>query len=271
MSTFDEREQGEATSAPVEGYKFIGTFKTYRYTSTDRSIFIAGEEYLPISVSRSRVKAGTQEDDNLSLDLSIPFDVDVVRDYAYAQTPPKLRLEVYRQQQDLPTGQDFSLFWKGLVRGFSVSGRTASVSVPSIFSLALQGEIPNVYYQAPCNKVLYDKRCKVARAAHTITATILVVTGVQIQLTDVLGSAANLYSAGELVNTRNGERRLILANDRDFVDIGYAFVDLQPGDVVELAKGCDHSLETCKAKFDNVINFGGFNYIPIDNPFEGEL
>lgn len=270
MSTYDNLEQGEATSAPVEGYKFIGTFKTYRYTSADTIQYIAGEEYLPIAVSRSRVKAGTQEDSNLSLDLTIPFDIDVVRDYAYAQTPPKLNLEVYRKQQDVATGDNYALFWKGLVRGFSVTGRTASVTVPSIFSLALQGEIPNVYYQVPCNHVLYDKRCKVDRAAHTIQATVAVVNHTQIQLVTPAG-ATSLYAAGEIVSGRNGERRLILNNDDVNIDIGYAFVDLVPGDTVFLSKGCDHSLATCKAKFNNVINHGGFNYIPADNPFEGSL
>lgn len=269
MSDFDDLEEGVSSSAPVEGYKFTGSFKTYRYTSADRSILINGELYLPVAVSRSRVKAGTQEDDNLSLDLEIPFDVDVIRDYAYAQTPPRLTLEVFRQQQDDPENA-WSLFWTGIVRGFSVSGRTAKVQVPSIFSLALQGEIPNVYYQAPCNHVLYDGRCGISRAANKYDAVVQTVTGAAITLT-AAPATTGILAAGEIVNVRNGERRLILSNAGSTINIGYPFVDLLPGDAVELVKGCDHSLETCKAKFDNVINFGGFPYIPSDNPFEGTV
>jgi uncharacterized phage protein (TIGR02218 family) len=278
MSDYEDRESSPTGSAPVEAYKFIGSFRNYLYTSANKVIRLPTglngkvESYTPIAVNRSRVKAGTQEDDNLSLDLGLPFDIDVVRDYAYAQTPPKLQLEVYRKQQDSVSQDGYALFWKGLVRGFSVTGRSASVSVPSIFSLALQGEIPNVFYQAPCNKVLYDARCKVPRAAHTITRTIQGVSGTTVLLTAAAGGAASLYAAGEIVSERNGERRMVLDNAGDQIDIGYAFVDLKAGDTVQISKGCDHSLgPACKDKFDNVINFGGFNYIPLDNPFEGTL
>lgn len=269
MSSFDDLEEGRSSSAPVEGYKFVGSFKTYRYTSSDRSELINGETYLPIAVTRSRVKAGTQEDDNLSLDLEIPFDIDVIRDYAYAQTPPKLKLEVYRQQQDDPE-LSWSLFWTGIVRGFTVNGRVAKVQVPSIFSLALQGEVPNIYYQAPCNHVLYDSRCSVSRADHRFEGEVKTTGGAAIVLM-VAPTTAGVLAAGEIVNLRNGERRLILNNSGATITIGYPFVDLLVGDTVEMVKGCDHSLATCKAKFDNVINFGGHPYIPADNPFEGTI
>lgn len=268
MSDFDDLEQSVASSAPVEGYKFIGSFKTYLYTSADKAQVINGETYLPIAVKRSNIKAGTQEDDNLTLDLDLPFDIDVIRDYAYSQTPPKLTLEVYRQQVD--DSFAWSLFWTGLVRGFNVSGRTAKVQVPSIFSLALQGEIPNVYFQTPCNHVLYDQRCAVLRADHSFDAVIQAVAKTEITLTSE-PATAHILAAGEILNLRNGERRLILDNEGSIVQIGYPFVDLRVGDNVELVKGCNHSLAQCKAKFDNVINFGGFPYIPSDNPFSGSV
>jgi len=268
MSDFDQLEQSVAASVPVEGYKFIGSFRTYLYTSADKAQVINGETYSSIAVKRSNVKAGTQEDDNLSLDLDLPFDIDVIRDYAYAQTPPKLVLEVYRQQFD--NALAWSLFWRGIVRGFDVSERTAKVQVPSIFSLALQGEIPNVYFQTPCNHVLYDARCGQLRSDHSYTSYVQAVDRVTIALTTAPASTG-ILAAGEIVSLRNGERRLILSNDGSTIGIGYPFVDLQPGDKVELVKGCDHSIATCKTRFNNVINFGGFPYIPADNPFSGSV
>ncbi|MEM1151007.1 MAG: DUF2163 domain-containing protein [Pseudomonadota bacterium] len=41
--------------------------------------------------------------------------------------------------------------------------------------------------------------------------------------------------------------------------------DLQPGDLVRLEAGSDGTLETCKLKFDNVVNFRGFPFIPGDD------
>lgn len=268
MPTLETYEQSDEASVPIEGYKFIGSFQTYRYTSSERVETINGEQYLPVAVSRSRVKAGTQEDDSLSLDLTIPFNVPVVMDYAYSQTPPKLELEVYRQQAGDP--EAWTLYWQGKVRGFSVEDRKATIKIPSIFSLALQGEIPNVYYQVPCNHVLYDNRCKASRILHSVERTVLDTSPTLIQISSAPG-ADGLFAAGEIINMRNGERRLILSNVLDAITIGYPFVDLLPGDTVELAKGCDHSLAVCKAVFDNVVNHGGFKYIPADNPFDGSV
>lgn len=269
MATYDELEQSGSDSRPVEAYEFVGSFQTYRYTSSDRIVNIAGNDYAPIAITRSRLQAGTHEDENLSLDLEMPFDIDVVRDYAFAETPPSLELTVYRQQPSA-VGTNFVIYWKGKVRGFTVTDRKAKIQVPSVFSLALQGELPNVYYQTPCNHTLYSGRCGVLAADHGFAATIQAVLGTAITLT-TSPTTTNDLAAGEIVNDRNGERRMILANSGNSVDIGYAFVDLIPGDTVMLYRGCNHSFETCRVKFDNVINFGGYPYIPSDNPFEGEV
>jgi hypothetical protein len=34
--------------------------------------------------------------------------------------------------------------------------------------------------------------------------------------------------------------------------------------------GCDHLLATCRDRFSNVANFGGFPWIPQKNPFSGD-
>jgi hypothetical protein len=266
---YDELEQSIQDSAPIEAYKFVGSFKTYRYTSADSQQLIGGEAYLPIAVTRSKVKAGTHEDTSLSLDLSLPFDIDVVLDYAYAEVPPKLELTVFRKQAD----GSYATFWQGVVRGFDVSGRSAKIKVPSVFSLALQGEIPNVHYQTPCNHILYDEHCRVPRLPNTFAAVVQAYSGGVTFTVTAPPTTEDDLRAGEAVNMRNGERRLILSNVGTEISIGYPFVDLLPGDDVELVRGCNHRGRNgdCVAKFNNYINFGGFEDIPPDNPFSGEL
>lgn len=268
MPTYDENEQSVQDSAPIECYKFVGSFKTYRYTSSDQQEVVSGEAYLPIAVSRSKVKAGTQEDTNLSLDLEIPFDIDVVSDYAFSNVPPKLNLTVYRKQPD----DTFAIFWTGLVMGFEVADRVGKVKVPSIFALALAGECPNVHYQVPCNHILYDSHCQVSRAANTFNDVVQAVAGTDISLVGI-PTGANDLRGGELVNLRNSERRLILLNAGSLITVGYGFADILPGDAVELVRGCNHLGRTgdCQLKFNNYINYGGFEDIPPDNPFSGEL
>ena len=38
---------------------------------------------------------------------------------------------------------------------------------------------------------------------------------------------------------------------------------------VKLYPGCDHSRQTCNDKFDNLLNYGGFDFIPTKNPMGG--
>lgn len=265
---FDETEQSIQDSSPVECYKFVGTFKTYRYTSSDIVENVAGEDYTPLAVTRSQIKSGTHEDSDTSLDLQFPCDAAVIVDYAFAQVPPRLDLTVFRQQP----GGDFATIWSGIIRGFDIVGRLAKVRVPSIFSFALEGEMPAPRYQTPCNHLLYSTRCGASRAANTFLSTIQSVNGSQISLTSIPTSANDLR-AGEIVNQRNGERRLVLTNAGAAVSIGYPFADLLPGDPVELVRGCDHRGRNgdCLNKFDNYVNFGGFEDIPADNPFSGAL
>lgn len=269
MPTYEELEQSGSQSQPVEAYEFVGSFRTYRYTSSDRIINVGGNNYDPVAVTRSRLQAGTYEDDNLSLDLELPFNLDVVQDYAFSESPPSLALTVYRQQQQADD-TNFVIYWSGEVRGFTVSDRVAKIQVPSVFSLALQGELPSVYYQTPCNHVLYSGRCGALAADHDFAAQVQSVLGTAITLTTIPTATGELAS-GELVNDRNGERRMILSNSGNAIEIGYSFVDLIPGDTVTLYRGCDHSFETCRLKFDNAINFGGYPYIPAENPFQGDV
>lgn len=269
-TTYEDFENSAHSGAPVECYKLMGTFRTYRYTSADVEQVVNGETYDPAPIKRGQVKAGTQSDDSLSLDITLPFNTAVVRDYAYAESPPRLTVEVYRVHRGSDPAVDWALYWKGKATSFTVENWVATIRVPSIFARALQGDLPNVYWQAPCNHVLYDARCQVSRPAHTIATTVLTVGRTAFTVGDD-GGVANALKAGEAVCLRTGERRLIMANLAGTITINYPFVDLRVGDDVQLVDGCDHSFTTCKAKFVNGVNFGGHPYIPPDNPFSGEI
>lgn len=45
---------------------------------------------------------------------------------------------------------------------------------------------------------------------------------------------------------------------------------LAAGMSAKLYAGCDRSLSVCGSRFDNVVNFGGFPWIPLKNPFSGD-
>ena len=125
-----------------------------------------------------------------------------------------------------------------------------------------------VYYQKVCNHALFDARCKVVRADFTETA---IVTKIQSQIitVDNMVFPADGLVAGEMTNTRTGEKQGIISNSSNVIRIGYPFFDLVVGDTVELTQGCNHlRLGDCKSRFNNVANYGGFDFVPEINPFQ---
>ena len=52
----------------------------------------------------------------------------------------------------------------------------------------------------------------------------------------------------------NNERKIVLSDELLF--------PIEVGDEVELTVGCDKQASTCRSKFQNMINFQGFPFIP---------
>ncbi len=129
-------------------------------------------------------------------------------------------------------------------------------------------------YQAPCLAVLGDATCGVNTDAVTMSAE-ATVTGVSDQDALVLAGASGFEAAwfqrGRLTVLDGSAEGLWAAVKRDVLfEDGARQIELwEPlravvavGDRVRLIVGCDKRFETCRAKFDNVVNFQGFPDIP---------
>lgn len=272
MTAYTDVENSLSGGRPIEVYKFIGTFRNYLYTSHDSPVTVNGENYQPIAIKRATMKVGTQADDTLTFDINMAYNEDVVKDYAFTSSPPDLDLELRRTHEGLDLATDWVLIAIGPVTSFQVDEREATLRVASAFVNALAQPVPGRVWQTPCNHVLYDARCTIDPAGFTTSTT---VTGISADGTVHVGSTGGIIdflAAGQMVNTRTGERRQVVSNNAlTDVIINFPFKDLVVGDTVHLIAGCDHSLLVCINKFANVINFGGHPYLPENNPFFGNL
>ena len=270
MTDYEDSEYGLTSGSPVEAYRFTGTLQTYRYTSAESDVVIGGETFTPLTISHSAITVGSHDDDNQELEITVPRDVDIVQDYLYTIAPPRLLLEILRYHEGTDPGTDYIVLWKGYVTLYTATGHEAKLRVPSTFSLCLRGEVPNIWYQTPCNHVLFDARCSLVRTDFRTTTQIAAADGLEITV-DNDGAVNHYLAGGEIVNTDTGERRIIIDNVDNVITIAYPFRNPSVDDNVELCVGCDHTLETCRDVFSNSINFGGFPYVPLRNPFEGTI
>ena len=273
MSPYLTAEQSQHDAAPVYGYKFVGTHETWLMTSTELQVTIDGLDYDPTEISHGAIKSGTQDDDNLDLEITLPASHAMVQAYAFGLAPPRLDLTLYRVHQGTNFATDFAKIWVGRITAYSISGKNAKLRVPSIFVLMLQGDIPNVNFQPPCNNVLYDTRCKVNPATHTTSTTVTVITDDTTIEVAADGFPDTDLRAGGIINTtKNSERRTIVDNVANVITFVYPFSDIEVGDSLDLRRGCNHAFTgDCLNVFANTINYNGCPFVPQSNPYDGEL
>lgn len=269
MSDYDDKEESVDDSAPFELYEWVGSYRNYYMTSDAITHLFNSQNYNPVpGLKRSTLKAGTHEEDNIDLTVTLPITEQLVKDYGFQTTPPSLDLTIYRFQRDAAT---FVPYWKGPVASIVINGETATLRTPSKFGNVLQGNIPNVYVQPPCNNVLFDERCKVSRAANSLSTVVSIVDGTTITIPSIGSFPNGWFVGGEIAIPARNERRMIVAQAGAVLTVNYAFSRIAAGTSIEVTAGCDHSFTgaTGCPKFNNQINFGGCPYVPgeSNNPF----
>lgn len=262
--TFLTDETGLDTSNPIELYRFVGSLDTYAFTSSNRDKTVFGaDEYRPATIRRSEIILGDVTEKN-ELKVEVPIGSKLVRDYGFDIPPPELTLEIYRKHGLNGTPV---VWFVGTVSAITMEGTKAICVIPSIFSALMQSEFPNVYYQCPCNHVLFSTRCGVSRDAFTLPGTVTSMPSrVNIVVPEAGSKPDQWLRAGELVSS-GGERRLIVDHKGAQLILNYPFRTLEQGDAVTLYAGCDHLIQTCRDKFSNHINHLGFPNTPGLNPF----
>lgn len=266
--TFSDREKSSSSAAPLELFIFRGTFNTYRMTSAPREIVNSLGTFESVTVTRSNIQNASQEQEEIAIDISIPYTHPLVSEYVFVDSPPELLIDIYRVHRSYL--EEFELVYSGEVASYNVEDGIASFRVPTIFSYKLEGLCPEPKYQGPCNHILFDNNCGVSRAGNSQTST---VSAINSRVITVAASsfAANDCRAGEMVWAGGGQRRMIISNNGNQFNLSFPFVGIEVGDTVEFTKGCNHSFTTCREKFSNGINFGGCPLVPKKNPFKSAL
>jgi uncharacterized phage protein (TIGR02218 family) len=120
-------------------------------------------------------------------------------------------------------------------------------------------------YQKNCRHQLGDEGCKKDLTAFTFTATVTAVTDNQQFTVDEI-QADDYFSKGKIIFTsgeNDGLEEEIISNDGGDLILFVPMVGtVEVGDEVTLIAGDTKTLEVCRDKFSNAVNFGGFPYLP---------
>ena len=269
--TYESLETSVETSQPVELYTIALGSTFWYYTSGAVSVVIGGTTWLPLSISRTSQQQ-SQEDQDQQVEVTLPASTPVVRFFVASVPGQEVEITVERIQA-LDGTQTRMVMYAGVVQSvtFENGATTAVLSVVTAQS-AFSKAIPRDVYSAVCNHVLFDARCGLAEASWRVTAEVLSIVGNVIEIDGLSSEADGYYTAGfiELIGSAP-DFRVILAHATDFATVALPFGTSPLGNLVRVYAGCAHDPTTCQAKFNNLINFGGFPFVPTKNPFQTGL
>ena len=159
----------------------------------------------------------------------------------------------------------------GRVSELDVTRSAAQIKAKSMVVL-MDIQLPKNTYQPTCLHSLYDTGCTLSRSAYASTGSVTAVNG-QMQVIAANAQFTNgNFAAGYFTQgyvqfnsgPNAGQRRTVLGYQNGVFTLGMPLLYTpKVGDAFTAYAGCDHTSATCAAKFNNLSNFRGFEFIPV--------
>lgn len=266
--TYSDRETG-ALGSPLEVFLFQRRGYRWPYTSADRSVSFQGITFQPVTISRG---AFDRKDDSGSNQVEVRLDrtLKVCSQFLEGSTPTPVSLTIYRMHRSDP---EHIVMFKGAVANARLEGEEVSLTCVSALS-AQEKSVPRQLIMRTCPHVLYGPMCRLNSAAYGYEGTLTEISG-SVYLVESMTSApytTDIFTAGVLFKPSTGQRAFIQDHFLHYTQYSHKFRLLQPvpgwgaSDTLIAYMGCDRKHSTCRDKFDNIPNFGGFPLHPERNP-----
>ena len=258
--SYDSLEQSTMESQPVEVYHFYDSHGNHwRYTSNTENQIIDFNDYPSKAISREEIQ---MTDNHFKNELQIRLEKNNTFAISYVSgiIDDKIILDVYRFQSTASI-----LYWSGVVQRVTFDEN----EIPTLRATPLSNEIISVgsrrRAQIMCDLPLYSTYCTVINSLFQIAGTITAVDGVTLTSATFATKANGWLTGGMIVI--GFTRRLIQWHVSDEIKMGRAIPNLTTGSGFIAYAGCDHTCDTCETKFNNKINYGGCEFLPVTNPF----
>jgi uncharacterized phage protein (TIGR02218 family) len=264
-------------SVPVELYRIVIDATTWTWTSGDTALDYGGETYTPIAIKRSNLEQGT-EINRANIKLLLPRTNPVAARYLATVPDFPASVTIFRDE-----GSGVATYWKGRIAGASGSNSEVTLDCESAFT-SLRRTGLRARYQIDCRHALYSRGCNLNLDDWGTVAVLEAMTGTVLTIPEAASEPDGWYLGG-IVKADNGVMRWVTEHVGDQVTIflpfdgvegalansGYGnnYGNYYGGYGVTMYPGCDRTTETCDSKFSNLLNHGGFPWIPSRNPFDG--
>lgn len=269
--SLDAQESSIESGQPIEFYVFTFGVDIIRLTSNNSNITFSGVSYTATQIKRSSLQASTEDAIN-RLTVNMPLDNTVVQRFIGNVPGTRATIQVLRGHRNDGI-EEAVLMFDGFITNVEMDGQLNAKIICKPQTAVFNRSGPLISYQGLCNHVLYDVRCKITRGAFTYTGLASAVVGSVVTVNGLSVNGAD-WAVGGILQAPTAapeDRRLIVSQSGDDVTLLLPISFSILGSIVDVLAGCDHSLSICDSKFANVINYGGFPFVPTKNPFNSDI
>lgn len=235
----------------AELYEFSDSMEFFRFSPSILDKSFGGETYTATNIKRSEIQITKAL---LKSQVSFTFP----KSHSFAA---KVLNEVRDKSLEVTIYKDSLVFWSGRVVSAKLSSTSVQVTCDNSENAETQ-TANGARFSYQCWKGVYDDNCTLVRADWEQSfSTTTVLDSVEVPISDL---TAHEFDNG--IAIMSGQERRILRNSTTTVVLVYPFTGVLTGTIL-LAPGCDLSKTNCQ-KFNNLVNFGGFPWIPVKNPMD---
>lgn len=266
MTTYDIKEVSVDSGSPYYLYEFKRGEDVWRFSASEYNIQVGPDTFEPAPISHAAINQ-TGDIERVTLDITLPLS----HPFAVEQRTPNITnvttITIYRGHYGIATGNEQVMF-KGRVVSFNISALTFNLVCENIQTSLRRAGLRGKYHRT-CRHVLYGSGCKLDLDTFLTSATIVSISDDEVTVEEVEGKTdvADFYTGGIL--KFDEELYYVVKHTGTTLRLLYPPADITTESEITIAPGCNLARVTCLEKFNNVINFGGYPYIPNRNPFQG--
>jgi len=271
--TYQSIETSQELGQPVELYQFVKNGVTTHYTNYFQDLTIGSNVFKTANIKRTNFEISSGMD-NAGLSLTMPIDDDFSKELVGVSDDYVTTVTISRGHSTNPAGT-YVVYWKGRIVTTEAMEMSVKIVCESVFT-SLKRSGVRARFQKSCRHALYSSTCKVNPEAYGQNATLTSVNGVTLTV-PVAANQPDGWYVGGMLKASNGAFSFIVRHSGASLTIsrqsGFIedYMNSNSTMPVVIYPGCDRNRgDTGCGKFNNLLNFGGFPWMPSRNPLGGK-
>jgi uncharacterized phage protein (TIGR02218 family) len=275
--SFDSLERSNHDSIEVQFYQFTRGARNWYYCNADQDVVMNGVQWSANPSSHDDINlSGESIVDTVS--LTVPNTFEPAQQFRGQSPADAVYLRIFACHAVslypmLVMDSDFAVRWIGTVSDVQQKGADRLTIVGSTLTSAFDREGVRLTWNRNCSYAVYDPdTCRVNKAAFATNVTISALTGNSITSADIASKPDGWFDQGFIeITVADGVTQRIAIE----LQVGNTFTllgtteNLLIGEQIVAYPGCAQTADMCVNKFNNILNFSGYEGMSGTSPFNG--